>query len=78
MLGVRSASHGALDGALESRESKRRSHHTRRAPSTGTLDWQPERGTRVHVLERSSGKVTTHTMHPAFFFFHVASMPSRD
>ena len=41
--------------------------------SHGSIDWRAPLGTRVHVLDRSSGVVRTHTLHPAFFFFHVAN-----
>ena len=40
--------------------------------SHGSVDWKPERGTRLHVLDRSSGEVETRTV-PAFFFFHIAN-----
>jgi len=44
-----------------------------RSASHGTLDWLPERGTRVHVLDRRSGAVEVHVVQPPFFFFHVCN-----
>lgn len=44
-----------------------------RAASHGSIEWLPERGTRVHVLDRASGGVTTHVVRPCFFFFHVCN-----
>jgi carotenoid cleavage dioxygenase-like enzyme len=40
--------------------------------SHGSVQWRPEQGTKVHVLDRRSGAVATRTLFPAFFFFHVA------
>lgn len=37
------------------------------------LDWAAGSGTLVHVLDRATGDVVTHTVRPAFFFFHVAN-----
>ncbi len=41
--------------------------------SHGSIAWLPERGTRVHVLDRASKRVATHVVHPPFFFFHVCN-----
>ena len=43
------------------------------AASHGSIDWKPEQGTLVHVLDRRSGELVTHAMKPAFFFFHIAN-----
>ncbi|KAL1522555.1 hypothetical protein AB1Y20_017540 [Prymnesium parvum] len=44
-----------------------------RDASHASIQWLPERGTRVHVLDRKSGKVAVHVVQPAFFFFHVCN-----
>ena len=41
--------------------------------SHGSIQWSPEEGTRVHVLDRATNALTTHVVEPAFFFFHVAN-----
>ena len=40
--------------------------------SHGSIDWKPAEGTRIHVLDRQSQQLHTHTL-PAFFFFHIAN-----
>ena len=40
--------------------------------SHGSIQWTPDRGTKVHVLHRESATWTTHLVAP-FFFFHVAN-----
>jgi carlactone synthase/all-trans-10'-apo-beta-carotenal 13,14-cleaving dioxygenase len=41
--------------------------------SHGSIQWNAEEGTRVHVLDRATNALTTHVVQPAFFFFHVAN-----
>ena len=41
--------------------------------SHGSIEWQPQHGTRVHVIDRASGARVTHTLSPPFFFFHIAN-----
>ena len=41
--------------------------------SHGSIDWDESSGMRLHVLNRTSGSLRTHTLERPFFFFHIAN-----